>query len=91
MLKTSKDIKSDLIVIKFDGVWYDDKNSEGKLLYKNGAKYTGQIKNMMRHGKGDYIYPNLEDQNRLKVQNLIPLLDKNEFDRKSFSGEWNED
>jgi hypothetical protein len=61
MMQNSKDINSDFIVIKFEGEWFDEKNCKGTLLYKNGAKYDGEIKNMKRHGKGDYTYPNLQD------------------------------
>ena len=49
-----------MITIKFDGEWFDEKNSKGTLLYKNGAKYEGEIKNMKRHGQGEYTYPNLQ-------------------------------
>jgi hypothetical protein len=50
MLKNSKDIISDFIVIKYEGEWFEEKNSKCTLLYKNGAKYEGEIKNMKRHG-----------------------------------------
>jgi hypothetical protein len=61
MIQNHKDINSDVIAIKFDGEWFDEKYSKGTLLYKNGAKYDGEIKNMKRHGKGEYTYPNLQD------------------------------
>jgi hypothetical protein len=43
MMQNSKDINSDFIVIKFEGEWFDEKKCKGTLLYKNGAKYVGEI------------------------------------------------
>jgi hypothetical protein len=63
MLQNSMRIFSDLIAIQFEGVFFDEENSEGTLLYKNGGKYKGEIKNMKRHGEGEYIYPNLDKLN----------------------------
>jgi nicotinamidase-related amidase len=46
---------------------------------------------MKRHGEGDYTYPDLEGVSLLRRNNLELILDKKEFDRISFSGEWKED
>ena len=92
MLEKSKNINSDLVVIKFLGEWFDEQNSKGTLLYKNGGKYIGEIRNMKRHGQGEYKYPILQDQNELKKMYILkPMVWKGEFYRKSFSGEWNAD
>jgi hypothetical protein len=75
MLKTSKAIISDFIVIKFEGEWFDEKNSKCTLLYKNGAKYEGEIKNMKRHGQGEYTYPNVDKLNEAKANNPNMILE----------------
>jgi hypothetical protein len=49
-------VKSDVIWKEFKGVWHDDRNSEGTLLYESGSKYKGQLKNFKKHGKGVYTY-----------------------------------
>ena len=54
-----KYIKEDFDLIKFEGEWFDEKNCQGTLLYKNGGKYNGAIKKLKRHGYGEYTYPNL--------------------------------
>jgi hypothetical protein len=69
MLKKYNDIESDCILSKFDGEWFDDSHSKGTFLYKNGGKYEGEIKNMKRHGLGEYTYPNLDQLNEAKASN----------------------
>ena len=46
---------------EFEGVWFDEKNSQGTLKYESGSKYVGSIKLYKRHGRGIYTYPNLEE------------------------------
>jgi hypothetical protein len=60
-------------------------------LYKNSGKYEGEIKNMKRHGLGEYTYPSLDQLNEAKAYIPNMIIEKLDLDRKSFSGEWNED
>jgi hypothetical protein len=46
---------------------------------------------MKRHGLGEYKYPNLDQLNEAKANIPNMIIDKLDLDRKSFSGEWNED
>jgi hypothetical protein len=61
MMEYSKELKSDLMLNEFEGVWFDEKNSQGTLKYESGSKYVGSIKLYKRHGRGIYTYPNLEE------------------------------
>ncbi len=36
----------------FRGTFYKDNATHGELLYKNGEKYIGSLRNMKRHGFG---------------------------------------
>jgi hypothetical protein len=85
------DLISDFIVIEYEGEWFDEKNSKGTLLYKKGGKYEGEIKNMKRHGLGEYTYPNLDQLHQAKANSPYMILDYKDIFRKSFSGEWNDD
>ena len=67
-VKNSKAINSDSIVIKFEGEYFDEQIIKGALLYKNGGKYIGDIKDMKRHGQGEYKYPNLDKLNEAKAK-----------------------
>lgn len=40
----------------FKGTFYKNDATHGQLLYKNGQKYVGSLKNMKRHGFGQYHY-----------------------------------
>jgi hypothetical protein len=46
---------------------------------------------MKRHGLGEYTYPNLDLLNEIRENNPNMIIDKLDLDRKSFSGECNED
>jgi hypothetical protein len=50
LISNSKEVRSDLIWKEFTGVWHDESNSEGTLLYEMGSKYVGKFKNNKRHG-----------------------------------------
>ena len=76
---------------EFKGVWHDDRNSEGTLLYESGSKYEGQLKNNKRHGKGIYTYPSIQELNKAKANNQELIIDKKDSSRLSFSGLWEED
>jgi hypothetical protein len=76
---------------EFKGVWHDDRNSEGTLLYESGSKYEGQLKNNKRHGKGIYTYPSIEELNQVKANIKGMIIDYADSIRISFSGEWEED
>ena len=57
MIENKEAVNSDLVWKEFKGVWHDETNSEGTLLYESGSKYVGQLKCNKRHGKGIYTYP----------------------------------
>jgi hypothetical protein len=46
---------------------------------------------MKRDGQGEYTYPNLDQLNEIRAYNPNLIIDELDLDRKSFSGEWNED
>jgi hypothetical protein len=87
----SEAVKSDLIWKEFKGVWHDDRNSEGTLLYESGSKYEGQLKKNKRHGKGVYTYPSMEELEQAKANNQGLIIDYADSVILSFSGEWEED
>ena len=60
------------------------------MLYESGGKYVGNLKNNKRHGEGIYTYPNLEELN-FSIIDPKKIIDKNNFCRILFSGEWDED
>ena len=91
LITQSKEVSSDIIWKEFKGVWHDDRNSEGTLMYESGSKYVGKLKNNKRHGRGDYTYPNVEELNKAKENNPKMRIDFNDSVRLSFSGEWQED
>jgi hypothetical protein len=74
-MESSRRVKSDLIWKEFTGVWHDERNSEGTLLYESGSKYVGKLKSNKRYGKGIYKYPNLEELTHAKSNNLKMILD----------------
>jgi hypothetical protein len=41
LISKAEEVSSDLIWKEFRGVWHDDMNSEGTLMYESGAKYVG--------------------------------------------------
>jgi hypothetical protein len=51
-MKNSRKVESDLIWNEFTGVWHDERNSEGTLLYESGSKYVGKLKSNKRFGQG---------------------------------------
>jgi len=69
LIENEKIVRSDFLFKEFKGVWHDDSNSEGTLLYESGSKYEGQLKDLVRHGKGVYTYPSLEELNKAKENN----------------------
>jgi hypothetical protein len=87
----SEEVKSDLILKEFKGVWHDERNSEGTLLYESGSIYKGQLKINKRHGKGVYTYPSIEELNQAKANNQGMITHVADTIRLSFSGEWEED
>ena len=68
-------INSDLIWKEFRGIWHDDRNSEGTLLYESGSKYVGQFKNNKRHGKGVFTHPSLVELNQIEANNPKMKID----------------
>jgi hypothetical protein len=48
LISKSKLVSSDLIWKEFTGIWHDDRNSEGTLLYESGSRYEGQFKGNKR-------------------------------------------
>jgi hypothetical protein len=46
---------------------------------------------MKRHGLGEYTYPNLDKLNEAKANSPNKIIDELDLDRKSFSGEWDDD
>jgi len=90
-MANSKKVMSDLILNEFTGVWHDERNSEGTLLYESGSKYVGKLKSNKRYGQGVYTYPNFEELNHAKANNLKMILDKRDLTRKEFYGEWEDD
>jgi len=60
---------------EFRGIWHDDRNSEGTLLYESGSKYVGQFKGNKRSGKGVYTYPTKEELNKAKENNPKMIID----------------
>ena len=91
LISKSIEFKSDLISTQFIGMWHDDSNSEGTLLYESGSKYVGQLQNNKRHGNGAYTYPNPEELNEAKEKYPFLIENKTELERISFTGEWEED
>jgi hypothetical protein len=91
LISQSKEVSSDIIWKEFKGVWHDDRNSEGTLLYESGSKYVGKLKNNKRHGRGVYTYPIVEELNKAKENNPQMRIYFNDLKRLSFSGEWEED
>jgi hypothetical protein len=37
------------------GIWENDEIIEGRIYYMDESEYNGQIKNYLRHGKGEYV------------------------------------
>jgi hypothetical protein len=91
LISNSKEVKSDLIWNQFRGVWLDETNCEGTLIYEKGAKYVGFLKNNKRHGRGVYTYPSLEELKQGEAKHPNIKIDLNDTRRVSFSGEWEED
>jgi hypothetical protein len=91
LISKSEEVKSDLIWKEFKGVWHDDRNSEGTLIYESGAKYVGLLKNNKRHGTGVYTYPSLEELKQAEANHPNIKIDRYDTRRLSFSGEWEED
>jgi len=91
MIENKEAVNSDLVWKEFKGVWHDETNSEGTLLYESGSKYVGQLKCNKRHGKGVYTYPSQIELNQAKARNPKMIVDERCFNRISFSGEWEED
>ena len=75
LISKSEEVSSDLLWKEFRGIWHDDRNSEGTLLYESGSKYVGQFKGNKRQGKGVYTYPTKEELNKAKANNPKMRID----------------
>jgi hypothetical protein len=42
--------------VSFSGEWVEDVKVKGLIIYRDGAKYEGQLFDDKRHGKGVYTY-----------------------------------
>ena len=86
-----KDGKGKMIIIKekeklfFYGLWENDDLKKGNIYYEDGAYYSGEIKNYLRHGKGKYIsdnetYDGYWKENQKNGYGLLIFSDETKYD-----------
>ena len=88
LISSLEKVRSDLVWKAFKGVWHNEMNSTGTLLYEGGSRYVGKLQSNKRHGLGVYTYPTKEEWDQEKANNPKMIIDESEFKRISFSGVW---